>query len=314
MCESAQTTRRSRTKSAIAERRGWQVVEIYRDAGISGAKGRDGRPGLDAMLKDASRRKFDVVMAWAIDRLGRSLVDLLGTIQSLEACGVDLYLDQQAIDTTTPAGKLMFQITGAFAEFEHSMIRTRVNAGLKRAKDQIKQKGHFVTKHGEVKKRLGRPNADPDKLRKALPSASASTKSPRWPASVSALCRRSSAKCSSPKWRQPRKAKGGARHTRPRSCRVSHYRNDRTARAFPSGHTALDGQARLRHIRSMGNKPKHAVKVMKERFMLRVDEEFLAAVQELRRFYEDMPTKAEAIRRAVFAHVEATRKERKGKR
>jgi DNA invertase Pin-like site-specific DNA recombinase len=156
-----------RELSQVAERRGWEVVEIYRDAGISGAKGRDGRPGLDTMLKDASRRKFDVVMAWAIDRLGRSLVDLLGTIQGLEACGVDLYLDQQNIDTTTPAGKLMFQITGAFAEFERSMIRTRVNAGLKRAKDQIKRQGHFVTKHGEVKKRLGRPNVDPDKLRKA---------------------------------------------------------------------------------------------------------------------------------------------------
>jgi DNA invertase Pin-like site-specific DNA recombinase len=156
-----------RELTQIAERRGWEVVEIYRDAGISGAKGRDGRPGLDAMLNDASRRKFDVVMAWAIDRLGRSLVDLLGTIQGLGACGVDLYLDQQAIDTTTPAGKLMFQITGAFAEFERSMIRTRINAGLKRAKDQIKRDGHFVTKHGEVRKRLGRPNADPDKLRKA---------------------------------------------------------------------------------------------------------------------------------------------------
>ena len=75
------------------------------------------------MLRDAQRRRFDVVMAWAIDRLGRSLIDLLGTIQALEACGVDLYLDQQALDTTTPAGKLMFQITGAFAEFERSMIR-----------------------------------------------------------------------------------------------------------------------------------------------------------------------------------------------
>jgi DNA invertase Pin-like site-specific DNA recombinase len=116
----------------IAERRGWEVVEVYNDAGISGAKGRDQRPGLDRMLKDASRR-FDVVMAWAIDRLGRSLIDLLGTIQGLEACGVDLYLDQQAIDTTTPAGKLMFQVTGAFAEFERSMIRERVKAGLKRA-------------------------------------------------------------------------------------------------------------------------------------------------------------------------------------
>jgi DNA invertase Pin-like site-specific DNA recombinase len=125
----------------IAERRGWQVVEEYHDAGISGAKGRDQRPGLDQMLKDASRRKFDVVMAWAIDRLGRSLIDLLGTIQSLEACGVDLYLDQQSIDTTTPAGRLMFQMTGAFAEFERSMIRQRVKAGLRRAVEQGKQLG-----------------------------------------------------------------------------------------------------------------------------------------------------------------------------
>ena len=125
----------------IAERRGWQVVEEYRDAGISGAKGRESRPGLDQMLKDASKRRFDVVMAWAIDRLGRSLIDLLGTIQTLEACGVDMYLDQQAIDTTTPAGRLMFQVTGAFAEFERSMIRQRVNAGLKRAVEQGKQLG-----------------------------------------------------------------------------------------------------------------------------------------------------------------------------
>src|SRR6266481_5725681 len=106
----------------IAERRGWEVVHEYHDAGISGAKSREGRPGLDEMLKDAQRRQFDVVMAWAIDRLGRSLIDLLGTIQTLEACGVDLYLDQQSIDTTTPAGRLMFQVCGAFAEFERSMI------------------------------------------------------------------------------------------------------------------------------------------------------------------------------------------------
>src|SRR5215470_16533359 len=120
----------------VAERRGWQVVERYHDAGISGAKGRDGRPGLDQMLKDASRRKFNVIMAWAIDRLGRSLIDLLATIQTLEASGVDLYLDQQSIDTTTPAGKLMFQVCGAFAEFERSMIQQRVRAGLKRAAEK----------------------------------------------------------------------------------------------------------------------------------------------------------------------------------
>ncbi len=130
----------------IAERRGWEVVEQYGDAGISGSKGRNGRPGLDTMLKDAQRRRFDVVMAWSIDRLGRSLIDLLGTIQSLEACGADLYLDQQSIDTTTPAGKLMFQVTGAFAEFERSMIRQRVRAGLKRAVEEGK--------------RLGRPRID----------------------------------------------------------------------------------------------------------------------------------------------------------
>jgi len=111
----------------VAGRRGWDVVEVYSDAGISGAKGRNGRPGVDIMLKDASRRKFDIVMAWAIDRVGRSLSDFL------EACGVDLYLDQQAIDTTTPMGKLVFQVAGAFAEFERTMIRQRVKAGLKRA-------------------------------------------------------------------------------------------------------------------------------------------------------------------------------------
>jgi DNA invertase Pin-like site-specific DNA recombinase len=130
----------------VAGRRGWDVVEVYSDAGISGAKGRNGRPGLDSMLKNASRRKFDIVMAWAIDRLGRSLSDLLDTIQHLEACDVDLYLDQQAIDTTTPMGKLVFQVTGAFAEFERTMIRQRIKAGLKRAVAQ------------GVK--LGRPNID----------------------------------------------------------------------------------------------------------------------------------------------------------
>ena len=131
------------------------------------AKGRDKRPGLDAMLKDASRRKFDVVMAWAIDRLGRSLIDLLGTIQHLEAVGVDLYLDQQSIDTTTPAGKLLFQLTGAFAEFERSMIRQRVRAGLNVIKEKLARDGKFVSKAGKVRRKLGRPGAEPDKIERA---------------------------------------------------------------------------------------------------------------------------------------------------
>ncbi len=146
---------RIRELKQVAERRGWEVVEVYRHAGISGAKGRDQRPGLDALLKDASRRRFDVVMAWAIDRLGRSLVDLLGTIQHLEAVGVDLYLDQQSIDTTTPAGKLLFQMTGAFAEFERSMIRQRVRAGLSVIKAKIERDGKFVSKGRQGAEKTG---------------------------------------------------------------------------------------------------------------------------------------------------------------
>jgi DNA invertase Pin-like site-specific DNA recombinase len=119
---------------AVCEQRGWQVVQTYSDNGVSGAKGRAQRPGLDAMLKDASRGRFDVVMAWALDRLGRSLLDLLDTLGELEAAGVALILHQQAIDTTTPAGRMFFQVTGAFAEFERAMIRSRVRAGLERAK------------------------------------------------------------------------------------------------------------------------------------------------------------------------------------
>jgi DNA invertase Pin-like site-specific DNA recombinase len=151
----------------VAERRGWTVAEIYRDEGISGAKGRDKRPGLDKMLKDAGRRRFDVVMVWAIDRLGRSLIDLLGTIQHLEAVGVDLYLDQQAIDTTTPMGRLLFQVTGAFAEFERAIIRQRVHAGLARAKCAIERDGRFTSKAGKVRTRLGRPGAKPEQMEAA---------------------------------------------------------------------------------------------------------------------------------------------------
>jgi DNA invertase Pin-like site-specific DNA recombinase len=119
---------------AVAAQRGWSIVATYEDAGISGAKGRDKRPGLDRLLKDATRARFDVVMAWALDRLGRSLADLIDTLRSLEGANVDLFLHQQAIDTTTPAGRMFFHVTGAFAEFERDMIRSRVNAGLDRAR------------------------------------------------------------------------------------------------------------------------------------------------------------------------------------
>jgi DNA invertase Pin-like site-specific DNA recombinase len=130
-----QTTENQRLAlEAVAAQRGWVIVATYDDAGISGAKGRGKRPGLDKLLTDAARARFDVVMAWAMDRLGRSLADLIDTLRTLEAGHVDLFLHQQAIDTTTPAGRMFFHVTGAFAEFERDMIRSRVNAGLDRAR------------------------------------------------------------------------------------------------------------------------------------------------------------------------------------
>ena len=121
---------------AVCEQRGWQITQVYSDNGVSGFKGRQQRPGLDAPLKDAARGRFDVVMAWALDRLGRSLLDLLDTLGELEAAGVALVLHRQAIDTATPAGRMFFQVTGAFAEFERAMIRSRVMAGLQRARER----------------------------------------------------------------------------------------------------------------------------------------------------------------------------------
>src|SRR5262245_17069062 len=128
------TENQERELREVAERSGWEIVETYRDAGISGAKGRDKRPGFDALCKDAMRRKFDVIMAWSVDRLGRSLQDLVGFLAEIHGAKVDLYLQQQGIDTTTPAGRALFQMCGVLAEFERSMIRERVNAGLARAK------------------------------------------------------------------------------------------------------------------------------------------------------------------------------------
>jgi DNA invertase Pin-like site-specific DNA recombinase len=119
---------------AVAERSGWEVVGIYEDVGISGAKGRNQRPGLDAMMKAVNAKEFDMVAAWSVDRLGRSLTDLLGILQELHEKGVDLFLHQQGLDTSTTAGKAMFQMLGVFAEFERGIIRERVNAGLARAR------------------------------------------------------------------------------------------------------------------------------------------------------------------------------------
>jgi DNA invertase Pin-like site-specific DNA recombinase len=137
-----QTTRNQRRELEVAARRhGWKVAHTFEDAGISGAKGRQDRPGLDAMLKAVARREVDMVMAWSVDRLGRSLVDLLSTLQELHAKGVDLYLHQQGLDTSTPSGRAMFQMLGVFSEFERAMIQERVRAGLARAREEGQQLG-----------------------------------------------------------------------------------------------------------------------------------------------------------------------------
>lgn len=132
---SGQTVENQRRElTAWAERTGHEIVGVYEDAGVSGTKGRDARPGLDKALKDATRRKFDVLAVWSVDRLGRSLQDVVNAIQELRGAGVGLFLHQQALDTTTPAGKAMFGMLAVFGEFEAAIIRERVNAGLARAK------------------------------------------------------------------------------------------------------------------------------------------------------------------------------------
>jgi DNA invertase Pin-like site-specific DNA recombinase len=126
---------------AAAERHGWDVTVQYLDKGISGAKGREGRPSFNAMCQALGRREFDLIAAWSVDRLGRSLQDLVTFLGELHGKHVDLYLHQQGLDTTTPAGKALFQMMGVFAEFERSMIIERVKAGLSRARAQGKQLG-----------------------------------------------------------------------------------------------------------------------------------------------------------------------------
>ena len=135
----------TRELKAVAKRQGWKIVETFTDKGISGAKGRNGRPGFDALHKAIARKEVDMVAAWSVDRLGRSLQDLVAFLGELHGKGVDLYLHQQGIDTTTPAGKMMFQMMGVFAEFERTMIQERIHAGLGRARAKGKTLGRPKT-------------------------------------------------------------------------------------------------------------------------------------------------------------------------
>lgn len=131
----------------VAAQRGWNIVDTYIDHGISGSKGRDKRPAFDKLCKDATSGKLDLVAAWSIDRLGRSLQHVVTFLNELRAMNVDLYLHQQSVDSSTPGGKAMLSMCAVFAEFERNMIIERVKAGMTRAKAQ-----------GRV---LGRPKSSP---------------------------------------------------------------------------------------------------------------------------------------------------------
>lgn len=150
---------------AVAARHGWQIVATFADEGISGAKGRDKRPGFNKLCEAIARREFDMVATWSVDRLSRSLQDLVTFLCDVHAKGVNLYLHQQGLDTSTPSGKALFQMMGVFAEFERAMTVERIKSGLARAKSTGR------TRTGK-KLVLGRPStmtpAKADKARAML--------------------------------------------------------------------------------------------------------------------------------------------------
>lgn len=139
---------------ATAQRMGYTIVAEFVDNGISGAKGRRDRPALDQMLKQATQRRFDMILCWDISRLGRSLQNLVEILTELQSLKIDLFFQQQGLDTSTSSGRMMFSVFGALAEYERELIRERVIAGQQRAKAQgIK---------------LGRPSKMNDGLRTAI--------------------------------------------------------------------------------------------------------------------------------------------------
>ena len=125
----------------VAEKSGWDIAEILCDEGITGAKGRKDRPAFDKALKLITQRKADRLMVWSVDRLGRSLKDLVETMEEINAAGADLYIHTQALDTSTPAGRAMFGMLSIFSSFERELIRERVISGLDKARREGKRLG-----------------------------------------------------------------------------------------------------------------------------------------------------------------------------
>lgn len=139
---SKQTTEnQTRELREVCLRNNWSIVAELADTGISGSKGRTERPAFDQLHKMISRKEADIVVCWSIDRLGRSITDLVNLMTEIEAKGMNFYSHLQAIDSRTPAGKLSFAIFSAIAEFERNIIRERVISGLARVKSEGKKLG-----------------------------------------------------------------------------------------------------------------------------------------------------------------------------
>ncbi|MHC4278086.1 MAG: recombinase family protein [Planctomycetota bacterium] len=127
-----------KTKTPALDR-GWQVYKEYTDIGHSGAK--DSRPELNKLMSDAKRRRFDVVLVWKFDRFARSVKHLVNSLYEFKALGIDFVSLTEGIDTSTPLGEAMFSIIGAMAQLERDLIRERVTAGMRRAKEKGKAVG-----------------------------------------------------------------------------------------------------------------------------------------------------------------------------
>jgi len=125
----------------VCRRNDWEVIRTFTDFGVSGAKGREVRKGLDELLKTVVRCEVDQICVWSVDRLGRSLPDLLGVLSTLREKECDLYLHKQGLDTSTASGKMLFQMLGVFAEFEREIIRERIISGQQRARAQGRRIG-----------------------------------------------------------------------------------------------------------------------------------------------------------------------------
>ncbi len=143
------TENQLRVLREVASRAGWTVVREY-DETVSGVAGRGKRTALDAVMQDAARRRFDVLMAWDVSRLGRSLPQLVGVFEALRSMNVDLFLEQQGVDTTTPSGRALLGMAAVFAEFERAMLIERTKAGMERARARGAQIGRAPAGAGTI--------------------------------------------------------------------------------------------------------------------------------------------------------------------